>query len=71
MDNVNNSDVSFNEDITIEEQAIINVIKNNASVSQEDIANIIGKSVRTIKSRMSVMQEKGLITRTNGKRDGK
>ena len=56
---------------TLEEQAIINIIKNNEGVKQEEIAKLIGKSVRTVKTIMSDMQEKGLIKRTNGKRNAK
>lgn len=56
---------------TLEEQAIINIIKNNESVKQEEIARLIGKSVRTVKTIMKKMQENGLIKRTNGKRDSK
>lgn len=55
---------------TLEEQAIIKIIKDNPVVKQEEIANMINKSVRTIKSRMIEMQKKGLITRKNGKRNG-
>ena len=55
---------------TLEEQAILNVIRNNSTIRQEEIAKIIGKSLRTVKTRMIEMQEKKLITRKNGKRNG-
>ena len=35
------------------------------------LAGVIGKSDRTVKRYMDKMQEKGLIRRKNGKRDGK
>ena len=54
-----------------EEQAIINVIKNNPTATQKQIAEATGKSERTIKRRTVEMQEKGLISRENGKRNGK
>lgn len=57
-------------DCTLDEQAIINIIKSNPTVKQEKIANMINKSVRTIKNRMNEMQAKGLIARKNGKRNG-
>lgn len=38
-------------------------------INQEEIARIIGKSLRTVKTRMIEMQENGLITRKNGKRN--
>lgn len=55
---------------TLEEQVILNVIRENSTIKQEEIAQIIGKSLRTVKTRMIEMQEKGLIARKNGKRNG-
>ena len=63
-----NSNVSS---LSLEEQAILNIIKNNPTIKQEDIALQINKSIRTIKNYMSEMQKKGIIERKNGKRDGK
>lgn len=62
---------SKNKTYTLEEQAIINVIKSNESVRQEEIARLIGKSVRTVKTIMKDMQEKNIIKRTNGKKNSK
>ena len=58
------------ESYTLEEQAIINILMKNSKIKQEEIAQQIGKSLRTVKSRMIEMQEKGLIERKHGKRDG-
>ena len=55
---------------TLEEQAIINILKINPRATQEEIANQINKSVRTIKTYMAAMQEKGLIERKNSKKNG-
>ena len=55
---------------TLEEQAIINILKVNSTTTQEEIAKQINKSPRTVKTRMMEMQEKGLIERKNGKRNG-
>jgi len=55
---------------TLEEQAIINILKNDTTITQEEIAREINKSLRTVKTRMMEMQEKGLIERKNGKRNG-
>ena len=60
-----------NKKYTLEEQAIINIIKNNESIKQEEIATLINKSVRTIKSIMKKMQEENIIKRINGKKDSK
>lgn len=56
---------------TLEEQAIINIIKNNESIKQEEIANLIGKSIRTVKTLMKEMQDKNIIKRINGKKNSK
>jgi fido (protein-threonine AMPylation protein) len=62
---------NFSSNYTLEEQAIINIINDNETVNQEEIAKSIGKSVRTVKKIMGEMQKKGLIKRNNGKRNGK
>ena len=54
----------------MEEQAIINIIRNNSLIKQKEIANMINRSLRTVKTRMNEMQEKGFIARKNGKRNG-
>lgn len=56
---------------TLEEMEILKAIKKNPSVTQKELATIIGKSERTVKSRTVDMQEKGLIRRANGKRNGR
>ena len=55
---------------TLEEQAIINILKVNPATTQEEIAVQINKSLRTVKTYMAEMQEKGLIERINGKKNG-
>ncbi len=67
--NTNEDDLKC-KNCTLEEQAIINIIRSNPMIKQEEIANMINKSLRTIKARMNEMQEKGLIARKNGKRNG-
>ena len=57
--------------LTLEELAIINVLKANPIATQKQIAELTGKSERTIKRRTVEMQEKGLISREKGKRNGK
>lgn len=58
-------------DLSLEELAIINILKEEPSATQKRIAEMSGKSERTIKRRTVEMQEKGLIARENGKRNGK
>lgn len=52
---------------TLEEQAIINILKINPATTQEEISRQINKSVRTVKTYISEMQAKGIIERKNDK----
>lgn len=56
---------------TLEELAIISEIIRNPAITQKELAAVVGKSERTIKTRTVEMQEKGLIGRENGKRNGR
>ena len=56
---------------TLEELAIIQELIKNPTNTQRELASAIGKSERTVKTRTVEMQEKGLIFRENGKRNGK
>ena len=55
----------------MEEVAIIMELIKNPQITQTELARNIGKSERTIKTRTVEMQEKGLICRENGKRNGR
>ena len=72
IDNIqsaNENDLKGNN-YTLEEQAIINILKINPATTQEEISRQINKSVRTVKTYMAEMQEKGIIERKNGKKNG-
>ena len=58
-------------ELSLEELAIINILNNNPAITQKQISELTGKSERTIKRRTVEMQEKGLITRENGRQKGK
>ena len=62
---------SDNKDVTLEEQKIIDLIVMNPNISQIELAKALNVTDRTIKRRMKTMQEKNLIKRENGKRNGK
>jgi len=70
MDNISKCQNGTLE-LSLEELAIINVLNNNPAATQKQIAEETRKSERTIKRRTVEMQEKGLICRENGKRNGK
>ncbi len=55
---------------TLEEMAIIKLLIDNPRITQKELAERIGKSERTVKTRTVEMQQKGLIKRKNGKRNG-
>ena len=46
---------------------VLKVIKENPHITQKALAAALGKSERTIKTRMSTLQEKGLIQRRKWK----
>lgn len=55
---------------TLEEIAVLNVIKSNPKTTQKSIAATIGKSERTVKTLTSSLVERGILVRRNGKRNG-
>lgn len=56
---------------TLDELAILQQIKENPRITQKALAERVGKSERTIKTRTVALQEKGLLARENGKRNGR
>ena len=55
----------------MEEIAILRVVLSNPTATQKQMAAEIGKSERTVKSITVTLQEKGILQRVGGKRDGK
>ncbi len=70
IDNTKNIEKLKYNNCTLEEQAILNLLSINSTITQDKIAKQINKSLRTVKTRMTEMQEKGLIERKNGKKNG-
>ena len=56
--------------VTLEERAVLNCLSQNNRIVQKEIAQVIGKSERTVKRIMASLSEKGIIIRKNGKRNG-
>ena len=54
----------------MEELALLREIAKNPTVTQKELAISMGVSERTIKRRTVELQEKELIRRKNGKRNG-
>ncbi len=55
---------------TLEERAVLQVISENPSVTQKELAGKTGKSISTIKRITDRLQEKGRLRRVGGKRYG-
>lgn len=56
---------------TLEELAILRILRDNPSATQKVLASQLDKSERTIKNRIAVLQEKHYLQRVNGRRYGK
>lgn len=57
-------------DVTLNERAVLNVLRAVPKTTQEELASRIGKSVRTVKRLTVALTEKGLLKREHGKRNG-
>lgn len=55
---------------TLEEAAVLRCIESNPKMTQKELASIIRKSERTVKTITSNLVEKGIIIRRNGRRNG-
>ena len=64
------SAISKCKNCTLEETAVLEFLKENPRATQKMIAERIGKSERTVKTLTRALQEKNLLARKNGKRDG-
>lgn len=56
---------------TLEEIAVLRMVQAKTTATQKEMAAEIGKSERTIKSITVTLQEKGILQRVGGKRDGR
>lgn len=57
-------------DCTLDEITVLNLLKSDGKLTQKKIAELIGKSERTVKTITTSLEKKGFITRINGKRFG-
>ena len=56
--------------VTINQQKIIDVIKKNPYVTQEELADIIGITKKSVTVNMKKLQENGLIKRIGANKNG-
>lgn len=57
-------------DCTLDELSVLNLLREDGKMTQKQLAESINKSERTIKTITASLEEKGVITRINGKRFG-
>ena len=71
LDNNDNSKCKYcTLNCTLEEMAVLRFLKENPKATQEQIANHIHRSERTVKSMTVRLSGKEYLVRKNGKRDG-
>ena len=52
------------------EKEILNILTDNPNVTLQEVAEIVGKSLRTVKTDVKSLQEKGFVERIGGKKSG-
>ena len=57
--------------VTVNQQKILDIIKENPFVTQEELAQIIGLSRKSIIQNMKKLQENGLLTRVGADKNGR
>ena len=57
-------------DCTLEDVSVLNILLDNPSATQKEIASIIGKSERKVKTITVNLTQKGMIERKKGRRNG-
>ena len=68
---VNYKEVKMSAGETIaREQVIIEMLRDNPDITLQELANTIGKSLRTVKMAIKALQESGKIERIGGKKNG-
>ena len=58
-------------DCTLEELAVLELVAKNPTIKQQELVEVTGKSIATIKRIMKSLQDKNYILRESGKRYGK
>lgn len=56
--------------VTLNQKKILEVVKNNPQITQEELANVIGLTRKSINSNMKKLQENGLLKRIGADKNG-
>lgn len=62
---------SSTEETVTREQIIVEILEKQPKITLQEIADKIGKSLRTVKMSIKVLQESGKIERVGGKKEGR
>jgi len=62
--------VKVTQKVTVNQQKIIDAIENNPHITQEELANIVGITRKSIISNMKTLQERGLVKRIGADKNG-
>lgn len=69
-DNEKKVTVKVSVKVTVNQQKIIEVIKENPFITQEELAQIIGLSRKSIIQNMKKLQDNGLLKRVGADKNG-
>ena len=61
---------SSTEETVTREQIILEILEKQPKITLQEIADKIGKSLRTVKTSVKVLQESGKVERVGGKKNG-
>ena len=61
---------SSTEETVTREQLIVEILEKQPKITLQEIADKIGKSLRTVKMSIKALQESGKIERVGGKKEG-
>ena len=62
--------VKVNKKVTVNQQKILEAIKNNPFITQDELSKVIGLSRKSIIQNMNKMKDKGLIKRVGTSKNG-
>lgn len=65
-----NGEPEKTEDISERDITIMEILRNNPNITLQEVADKIGKSLRTVKVAVKSLQERGLVERVGGKKNG-
>ena len=59
-----------NEPVNERQQTILSIMKQNPSITREDLANKLGISLATLKRELTSLRKEGYITRSGSDKNG-